>query len=88
MSLSADGAARRSIADPLVHKDCSDESLKTMMEICLRCLDTEKMNRTSVEDVLWNLQFAIQVQESFKGESHNFQDKMSQTQETFVDVPL
>jgi hypothetical protein len=33
-----------------------------VMEICLRCLAKEAAQRPSVEDVLWNLQFAAQVQ--------------------------
>ena len=50
--------------DAAVHKECSDESLKTMMEICVRCLTDDAADRPSVEDILWNLQFAAQVQES------------------------
>ncbi|KAM1702919.1 hypothetical protein ACFX1Q_028226 [Malus domestica] len=64
VSLTTDDTARRSIVDPAVHKECSDESLKTMMEICVRCLSDEAADRPSVEDILWNLQFAAQVQDS------------------------
>ncbi|CAK7325139.1 unnamed protein product [Dovyalis caffra] len=59
-----DDVARRNLVDPAVHKECSDESLKTVMEICIRCLSNVPSDRPSVEDVLWNLQFAAQVQES------------------------
>ncbi|PIN06545.1 Serine/threonine protein kinase [Handroanthus impetiginosus] len=69
VSLSADGIARRSIVDPSVHKECSDDSLKTLIELCIRCLSNEPSERPSVEDVLWNLQFAAQVQESWQGDS-------------------
>ncbi|XP_018502703.2 probable inactive leucine-rich repeat receptor-like protein kinase At3g03770 [Pyrus x bretschneideri] len=68
VSLNTDDTARRSIVDPAVHKECSDESLKTMMEICVRCLSDEVADRPSVEDILWNLQFAAQVQDSAKDE--------------------
>ncbi|KAG2273165.1 hypothetical protein Bca4012_085988 [Brassica carinata] len=64
-SISADDGARRSIVDPTVHRTCSDRSLKTMMEICVRCLLKDPLERPSIEDVLWNLQFASQVQEGW-----------------------
>ena len=57
-------ATRRSIADLAVQMSCSDQSLKTMMEICVRCLLKDAAERPSVEDVLWNLQFAAQVQDN------------------------
>ena len=57
---------RRSFADPVVSKGCSDESLRTVMEICQRCLAKEASQRPSVEDVLWNLQFAAQVQDDWE----------------------
>ncbi|CAN4080668.1 unnamed protein product [Withania somnifera] len=44
---------------------CSAESLRTMVEMCCRCLDEDPMDRPSMEDVLWNLQFAAQVQDDF-----------------------
>jgi len=70
VSLSADNGARRSIVDHTLQKDCSDESLRIMMDICIRCLSEEQSNRPSVEDVLWNLQFATQVQDLSR---HDFQ---------------
>lgn len=50
------------MVDRAARKGCSDESLKTMMEICISCLLKDPSKRPSVEDVLWNLQFASQVQ--------------------------
>ncbi|RWW65535.1 hypothetical protein BHE74_00027163 [Ensete ventricosum] len=41
------------------------------MEICLRCLSKEPTQRPSVEDVLWNLQFSVQVQESWRWDSQS-----------------
>ncbi|CDY51751.1 BnaA05g32750D [Brassica napus] len=64
-SISADDGVRRSMVDPTVHRTCSDQSLKTMMEICVRCLLKDPLERPSIEDVLWNLQFASQVQEGW-----------------------
>ncbi|XP_050210374.1 probable inactive leucine-rich repeat receptor-like protein kinase At3g03770 [Mercurialis annua] len=68
-SISYDEDARRSMIDPAIHKGCSDQSLKTMMEVCVRCLLNNPEDRPSVEDVLWNLQFAAQVQDGWRGES-------------------
>ncbi|GMY23530.1 probable inactive leucine-rich repeat receptor-like protein kinase At3g03770 [Fagus crenata] len=74
VSITTDDTARRSIVDHTVHKECSDKSLKTMMEICIRCLSSEPTDRPSVEDVLWNLQFAAQVQDSWRGDTQNNED--------------
>ncbi|KAG2545325.1 hypothetical protein PVAP13_9KG424493 [Panicum virgatum] len=64
-----DRVRRRSFADPSVSKGCSDESLRTVMEICQRCLAKEPAQRPSVEDVIWNLQFAAQVQDDWEVEA-------------------
>ncbi|KAK7313726.1 hypothetical protein VNO77_38921 [Canavalia gladiata] len=74
VSIKTDDIARRSIVDPVVHKECSDESLMTMMEICVRCLSNEPSDRPSVEDILWNLQFAAQVQNSWRRDSNDQRD--------------
>ncbi|XWS74660.1 hypothetical protein CRYUN_Cryun01aG0017000 [Craigia yunnanensis] len=58
-----DDRARRSIVDPTIIKECSAESLKIVMEICLRCLSNEPADRPSIEDVLWTLHFAAQLQD-------------------------
>ncbi|CAL1386871.1 unnamed protein product [Linum trigynum] len=68
VSTAADDTAHRSIVDPEVQKECSNESLRTMVELCTRCLSDELSMRPSIGDVLWNLQFAAQVQESWKGD--------------------
>ncbi|KAK8318716.1 hypothetical protein V6Z12_A13G191500 [Gossypium hirsutum] len=69
--VATDDATRRSIADPAVQTSCSDQSLKTMMEICVRCLLKDPAERPSVEDVMWNLQFAAQVQDAWRGDSRS-----------------
>ncbi|KAK9080105.1 hypothetical protein SSX86_001780 [Deinandra increscens subsp. villosa] len=61
VSLVADEVARRSIVDPSVCKECCDESLKTLMELCVRCLSND---RPSIDDVLWNLEFIAQAHAS------------------------
>lgn len=70
-SLALDENGRRSIIDPAIDKTCVDESLKTVMEICIRCLSIEPTERPPVEDILWNLQFAAQVQDAWKGDSQS-----------------
>ncbi|KAK2634485.1 hypothetical protein Ddye_029277 [Dipteronia dyeriana] len=64
VSITKDDAARKSIVDPEVRNECSDESLKRMMELCVMCLSNQPTHRPSIEDILWNLQFATQVQNS------------------------
>lgn len=70
-SIQADDADRRTMVDRAVRKTCSDQSLKTMMEICFRCLLNKPADRPSVEDVLWNLQFASQIQDEWQGVSQS-----------------
>ncbi|KAL6005179.1 hypothetical protein ACLOJK_005741 [Asimina triloba] len=70
-SMASEEAARRSIVDRTVTQASSDESLKTVMEICIRCLSKEPAERPSIEDVLWNLQFAAQVQDAWRGDSQS-----------------
>lgn len=69
--VAADDAARRSMVDPAVHKSCLDQSLRTMMEICVRCLVKDPADRPSIEDVIWNLQFAAQVEDAWGGDSQS-----------------
>lgn len=66
-----DGASTKSLVDPAVRNTCSGESVKTMIEICCRCLLKDPAERPSIEDVLWNLQFAAQVQDAWRGDSQS-----------------
>ncbi|KAJ8570569.1 hypothetical protein K7X08_037541 [Anisodus acutangulus] len=68
-SIMANAVSRRNVADPAIRDSCSDESLKTMIEICCRCLLQDTEDRPSVEDVIWNLQFAAQVEDSWRKDS-------------------
>lgn len=74
VSLTADAMGRRSILDPLIHKECSDESVKTLIELCSRCLSNEAHERPSMEDAVWNLQFAAQVQDTWQRDSTSSQN--------------
>ncbi|KAJ9129061.1 hypothetical protein P3X46_034170 [Hevea brasiliensis] len=53
---------RRRIVDPIVLTTCSQESLSIVVSITSKCLSPEPSTRPSFEDVLWNLQYASQVQ--------------------------
>ncbi|KAG9141963.1 hypothetical protein Leryth_009326 [Lithospermum erythrorhizon] len=53
---------RRKIVDPIVLTTCSQESLSIVISITNKCISPEASNRPSFEDVLWNLQYAAQVQ--------------------------
>ncbi|MED6127445.1 hypothetical protein PIB30_088223 [Stylosanthes scabra] len=70
-SITTNDEARRSIVDPAIGKVCLDESLKTVMEVCVRCVAKDPSERPSIEDVLWNLQFAAQVQDAWRVDSQS-----------------
>lgn len=53
---------RKNIIDPIILSSCSQESLSIVISIMNKCLSTESSARPSIEDVLWNLQYAAQVQ--------------------------
>ncbi|XP_024933641.2 probable inactive leucine-rich repeat receptor-like protein kinase At3g03770 isoform X1 [Ziziphus jujuba] len=53
---------RRRIVDPVVLTTCSQESLSIVVSITKKCISSELSSRPSFEDVLWNLQYAAQVQ--------------------------
>ncbi|XP_057982171.1 probable inactive leucine-rich repeat receptor-like protein kinase At3g03770 [Malania oleifera] len=53
---------RRKIVDPIVLTTCSQESLSIVISITNKCMSPESSARPSFEDVLWNLQYAAQVQ--------------------------
>lgn len=53
---------RKRIVDPVVLTTCCPESLSIAISITTKCISTESSSRPSFEDVLWNLQYAAQVQ--------------------------
>ncbi|KAI3670121.1 hypothetical protein L6452_41767 [Arctium lappa] len=53
---------RQRIVDPVVLTTCCQESLSIVISITNKCISPEPTNRPSFEDVLWNLQYAAQVQ--------------------------
>ncbi|KAL6960446.1 hypothetical protein U1Q18_038211 [Sarracenia purpurea var. burkii] len=54
--------SRRRIVDPIVLATSTQESLSIVISITNKCISPESSTRPSFEDVLWNLQYASQVQ--------------------------
>lgn len=53
---------QRRIVDPTVLASSSQESLSIVISLTINCISPESSTRPSFEDVLWNLQYAAQVQ--------------------------
>ncbi|XP_010250786.1 PREDICTED: probable inactive leucine-rich repeat receptor-like protein kinase At3g03770 [Nelumbo nucifera] len=68
---------RKRIVDPVVLTTCSEESLSIVISITKKCISPESSSRPSFEDVLWNLQYASQVQATADGDQRS--DATSQT---------
>ncbi|CAH8387647.1 unnamed protein product [Eruca vesicaria subsp. sativa] len=54
-----------SLADPSVRGSYAYESLRTTVEFAINCLCEDQSKRPSIEDVVWNLQYTIQVQQGW-----------------------
>ncbi|KAF5730938.1 Leucine-rich repeat protein kinase family protein isoform 2 [Tripterygium wilfordii] len=50
------------VVDSMVMATCSQESLSVVIGIMNKCIHSESWSRPSFEDILWNLQYAAQVQ--------------------------
>ncbi|KAI3896955.1 hypothetical protein MKX03_026714 [Papaver bracteatum] len=59
---------RRQIVDPIVLSSSTQESLSIVISITNKCISPEVSSRPSFEDVLWNLQYAAQVQATADGD--------------------
>ncbi|KAL5761846.1 hypothetical protein ACOSP7_018110 [Xanthoceras sorbifolium] len=55
----------RGVTDPSVRGTYAYDSLRTTVKITINCLSKDLTKRPSIEDVLWNLQYSIQVQEGW-----------------------
>ncbi|GER31965.1 leucine-rich repeat protein kinase family protein [Striga asiatica] len=55
------------VVDPNVLASCSRESLAIVISLTINCISRESSNRPSFEDVIWNLQYAAQVQATSEG---------------------
>ncbi|MQM20541.1 hypothetical protein Taro_053564, partial [Colocasia esculenta] len=61
----------KQIIDPTVVGTSAEESLSLVISITNKCLSPEPFNRPSIEDVLWNLQYAAQVQATADGDQRS-----------------
>ncbi|PKI39834.1 probable inactive leucine-rich repeat receptor-like protein kinase At3g03770 isoform X2 [Punica granatum] len=62
---------RRRIVDPIVLMTSSQESLTIVISITKKCIHPDPSSRPSFEDVLWNLQYAAQVQAAADAEQRS-----------------
>ena len=63
--LSEGASVLRGATDPSIRGSYAYESLRTTVQITISCLSKVTSMRPSVEDILWNLQYSIQVQENW-----------------------
>ncbi|GAB2213387.1 hypothetical protein Drorol1_Dr00021424 [Drosera rotundifolia] len=61
--------SRRRIVAPVVLNTSTQESLRIVMSIAEKCVSPDSSTRPSIEDVLWNLQYAAQVQATADGDA-------------------
>ncbi|XP_015582446.2 probable inactive leucine-rich repeat receptor-like protein kinase At3g03770 [Ricinus communis] len=59
--------SHRRLINPIVLATCTQESLSIVISITNKCISTESWSRPSLEDILWNLQYAAQVQATADG---------------------
>ncbi|KGN51894.1 probable LRR receptor-like serine/threonine-protein kinase At1g14390 [Cucumis sativus] len=55
----------RGVIDASIQGSFAFDSLKTTIQIAINCLSKDPNKRPSIEDVLWNLQYSMQVQEGW-----------------------
>ncbi|KAK3134000.1 hypothetical protein QOZ80_6AG0543760 [Eleusine coracana subsp. coracana] len=64
-TLAEDPELLKDIADPAIHGTFAVDSLSTVAEVALNCTASAPGERPSIDDVLWNLQYSMQVQDGW-----------------------
>ncbi|PSS28717.1 LRR receptor-like serine/threonine-protein kinase precursor [Actinidia chinensis var. chinensis] len=64
-TLSESPSRLKELIDPSIRGTFAYDSIKTAVEITLKCLGKDSSARPTIEDVLWHLQYSIQVQEGW-----------------------
>lgn len=59
------------IIDPNLKGKIDPESLKKFADTAEKCLSDHGIDRPTLNDILWNLEFALQLQENMEGSSHS-----------------
>ncbi|CAL4993565.1 unnamed protein product [Urochloa decumbens] len=62
---------REEVLDPVIVGTSSHDSLSIVVSIMIKCLSAESLTRPSIEEVLWNLQYAAQVQVTADGDQRS-----------------
>jgi hypothetical protein len=62
---------RERVLDPVVLGTSSQDSLSMVVSITIKCLSVESSTRPSIEEVLWNLQYAAQIQATADGDQRS-----------------
>jgi hypothetical protein len=68
ITLLTDNEDADQVLDPIVLATSSQESLSLVISIAAKCMSPEASFQPSVEEVLWNLQYAAQVQGAADGD--------------------
>ncbi|KAK8939589.1 putative LRR receptor-like serine/threonine-protein kinase [Platanthera guangdongensis] len=53
------------VVDPTIRNTFAHESLRRAAEICVNCVSKDAKDRPSIDDVLWNLQYCVQIQDGW-----------------------
>ncbi|KAK9103242.1 hypothetical protein Sjap_020496 [Stephania japonica] len=75
------------IIDPHIKSSINPECLKKFIETAVKCLSDSGLNRPSMGDVLWNLEFALQLQDN-PGDAKLVTDKGAPKEVCEADIPL
>ncbi|CAM0910183.1 unnamed protein product [Alopecurus aequalis] len=64
-ALAEDPDMLKDMADPTIRGTFAVDSLSKVTEIALNCTASDPSDRPSIDDVLWNLQYSMQVQDGW-----------------------